>query len=390
MPFLNRIRLPFYVSRPQYPEDRNSYKFADGSQKLLSVTIGKVYEGETDLLPEWVHERLKIAISHDTINIESDRYLGGIMSEGDYDIEWNEFKDYPYAKAKFKVAVTPFAALNSNCKSCAEASQLNLIDDSFAEQIDQSTTYELDVFGNDTISCSPFSVSITYINSIYVASATINPTTGVLSLTTKPLFFQRNTVKLITYRVTCSNDSYDEADVYANMEGTPVSCLEPVNPRTQILTDDTATIQWDDPSPAPAEGFEWRLAEAAAPTVYIDEGTTLVSQQALPTTGNFLEPATNYIFSVRSKCGTDDYSEWVTLNFRTDAIANTCGRYRLTYFDEFTNQDYKDIQYMNCSGNVATIRLHSFKPRTVCALQTSAGNPVSIIGADDVLYLRPC
>lgn len=385
MPFLNRIRLPLMIGKVQYPDERNVFRLADGTKKVQSVVIRKVYTGVTDYLPEWVHQRLKIALSHDTVNIESDKYLGGVSIEGEYEIEWQDFKDYPYAQANFKVEVTPFDFSNSNCQSCEEATQLSLVDDHFTSELDQDTEYTIDIFENDTINCSPITVTITYQNPIFIASATIDENTGILTIVTKPLFVQRNTEKILTYRVACSNGGYDEADVYADLVGSETACLEPTGLNVSALDYNAAAVSWSAPSPAPAEGYEWQIAEADSPAVIIDSGTVM----ALTASTESLEPSTDYIFSVRSKCGSTDFSQWVNQTLRTTTVEESCGRYTVEVFGDDPRAG-KDITYIACNNKVSTTHVFPFRPRTICAFQSTPGTPVSIIGADQITYIEPC
>lgn len=390
MPFANRIRLPFYLSKPQFPDTRNVFKRADGSIQVLSINISKVYEVETDYLPEWVHQCLKIAISHDHINIEDNNMMIGAASEGEYEIDWSEFLNYPYAQSKFKLAVTPFNFSNSNCQTCTSISQVVLVDDSFPDVIEESTDYEISVLDNDTVMCEPYTCSLVYTNAQYVLSASIDPVTGVISFTTRPLFFQHNSIKLFTYRVTCANGSYDEADVIANLTGSQeTTCLEPLNLTATGVQDDSATFTWDDPTPAPAE-YDWQLAKAATPLIIIDSGTITGNTVSVPDTGGPLDPSTEYVFSLRSNCGGSDTSDWVSVHFFTESSENACGSYKITYFGGGTFTQHKDVSYIACNGSIATIRLQAFKPRAICALENSPENPVSIIGASSIEYMQPC
>src|ERR1700749_4669286 len=102
MRFSNRIRLPFKLHKPQFLEDANRYRKANGVTVTLSVVVRKVYEGLTDSIPEKLHERLKIALVHDSVQVEGDKYVGVITQEGDYQIEWQDFLSYPLAQGKFK------------------------------------------------------------------------------------------------------------------------------------------------------------------------------------------------------------------------------------------------------------------------------------------------
>lgn len=387
MPYKNRIRLPFYLRRPQFPDERNVFRFADGSTKVQAVVIRKTYEGITGYMPEWVHQRLKFALSHDQVTIEGDRYLGGVVIDDDYNIDWPEFMDMPYAQANFKVQVSPFNATNSNCQSCDEASQLQLVQDNLPATLEQNTTYEFNVFENDRIDCSPFTVSISFFNPFFVASVSITQA-GDVSLTTKPLFYPKNGVLLAQYRVTCPNGNYDEVGIYGNVTGDDEGCLEPTNLRATGMEVTSAQIAWDAPSPAPDDGYEWKLALASSPAAIIDSGSTIGNAITLPVESDPLDPATEYIFSVRAKCDDELFSDWVNLEFTTSAQEMICGKYRVTIFDGYG--PFKDVTYIGCNGMTATIRLTPFVPRTICALQDGPHQPVSIVGADEVLFLRPC
>src|SRR5687768_3265995 len=98
MAFRNRVRLPIKLHKPQFVEESDKYRKANGASVVLSVVIRKIYEGQTDSLPEKLHERLKIALRHDTVIIEGDKYAGAIVQDGSYDIEWIDFLSKPIAQ----------------------------------------------------------------------------------------------------------------------------------------------------------------------------------------------------------------------------------------------------------------------------------------------------
>lgn len=75
MPYKNRIRLPIMFTKPQFPTERNVFRLADGSSKVLSVIIRNTFEGSTDQLPEDWHRKLVVAMSHDEITIENERLM---------------------------------------------------------------------------------------------------------------------------------------------------------------------------------------------------------------------------------------------------------------------------------------------------------------------------
>lgn len=385
MPFVNRIRLPFYLSRPQYPDDRTIFRRADGTTKTLSAVVRKTYEGETDQLPEKIHERLKIALLHDTVNIEGDRYVGGVSVDGDYTIDWQRFLDFPLAKAEFRVQVTPFDFSNSNCQTCEEASQLNLVDDTFPDPLDEDTEYTINVFSNDDICCSPITAEITAINADFIESATIDPLSGIVTLQTKTPLEIANGVNLLTYRVTCPNGGYDEADVFADINGSIEACLAPVNLQVTDITSDSATATWEAPSPAPSNGYVWQLYNADTMAL-VDSGAT--GGLTVDLTG--LDEDVDYIFYVAGDCG-DEQSNNVSTEFSTEISSEGCGRYRLFWNDGTGIRGNSTTAfYIDCNGDSQEITVFNLGFHMICALENSPGDPVHIAGVTSVTYMAPC
>ncbi len=115
---VNKVRLPLYLTRPQFPEEFSAYYKSDGTRKTTKAVTRKEYEGFTDMFPEAWHEKLTLALSHDNVSIESKNYSGGISKNGSYEIEWPEFMDYLRAPAKFKVFASPYNQRNTNCAIC--------------------------------------------------------------------------------------------------------------------------------------------------------------------------------------------------------------------------------------------------------------------------------
>jgi hypothetical protein len=114
----NRVRLPFYLRKPQFQDEETVYYKSNGARKLIKSTTRKLYEAFTELLTEQWHEKLKLALSHDNVDIKSEKYTGGISKDGSYEIDWPEFMNFLSASAKFKVIVTPYNQRNSNCADC--------------------------------------------------------------------------------------------------------------------------------------------------------------------------------------------------------------------------------------------------------------------------------
>src|SRR5882672_301914 len=228
MPFHNRVRLPLNLFAAQFGATKSQYVKADGTIKVLSNQLKKTYNLKTDWIPEMWHQRLMIALSHDTVTIEGEKYFGGVALDGVYQIDWDEIFRTPVAPAGVQVAVTPFDESSNNCMSCDEAGQLQLEDDIFPAPLEEGESTDIDVPANDSICCNPVTFSITSFNTDYVASASID-SNGNVSFVMKTGLVSANGIKLLTYRATCFNGGYDEADLFGDVNGTIPGCLAPTN-----------------------------------------------------------------------------------------------------------------------------------------------------------------
>ena len=115
----NKIRLPFYLSKPQYKTDRSIYFKSTGAAKVTKSVTHKEYEGHTDHVPDEVHEKLNIALNHEVVFVDSGQYVGEVRISEDYEIKWPEVNDELDAPADFKVFATPYEASLNNCADCA-------------------------------------------------------------------------------------------------------------------------------------------------------------------------------------------------------------------------------------------------------------------------------
>lgn len=384
MAFTNRIRLPLQLHSAQFPTERTVFRKANGQSKTLSVTVRKNYELETDFMPEGWHQKLIIALSHDIVTLEGEKYLGEISQDGDYAIEWPEgVLHYPTAKAGVRVQVTPFDATNANCQTCQEATQLNLQDDTITGiygPLQEDTEYVWPLAENDSICCYPATFSITSFNTTYLAIASINETTGEITVQTKTGLTSGNHILLATYRVTCPNGGYDEADVYADIQGSIEGCLAPENLSVLSAEISSLSFDWDAPTPAPADGYYWELYAGDSPigvpinTGYTPETDT--EQIVVP------DPDAEYYFQVRSVCG-EDVSNWVSITVNTLAETGTCGEYTATY-NSGVNA-YAFITYEKCNGSgPLSLFIPYGSSRTFCMLQNSPGDPVSFSSSEIV------
>lgn len=388
MAFKNRIRLPFYVTRPQFPTESNTFRLANGSRKTLSSIIRKVFDGETDNLPRELHERLVIALKHDDVTIEGKYYLGGVSLEGDYDIDWNKFLDFPLAKAAFKLEVTPFDYSNDNCQTCEELSQVVCEDDDLGT-VDEDDTITVHVLENDSICCSPVVISLVTYNSDFLDSCIISGNDIIIHL--KPSLPDANSIILVTYRAECPNGSYDEANVIANINGTDPTpiCLAPTNPVLVSLDSDTsATFSWTAASPVPSCGYHWEVQRAITGEVLAsgDTANTTITATGLPSSESFLR------FYVRSNCCSlnSNFAGPIIFNLPPPSEGDACGQYQLYNNDFPTN--YAIVSYIDCNGNEQNIHVQGSTTNLICALQNSPGEPVSIYsnGEVEINYIGLC
>lgn len=374
MPFTNRVRLPLQLHSPQFPEERDVFRKANGATQTISVVVRKQYEMEVDWIPENWHQALKIALAHDEIILEGERYLGGISQDGDYNIEWQDSPlRYPTAKAAVKVQVTPFDATNSNCQTCAEATQLSLQDDiatGLYGGLEEDTDYTVDTADNDSICCYPSVFSLVSYNSDYLTSASIDPATGIFSFHTGTDLVSVNGLIIGTYRVTCPDGSYDEADITADINGSIEGCLAPSV--LAVFNEQTgeASFSWDES--VPGSNYYWEVYAGSLP-VGTPVATGSVTDDEVTVTG--LDADTDYYFQVRTVCETGN-SNFIGVVFSTIAETQTCGSYQLTNTD---TEPFTIVQYMQCNGNMSTPTPIFYQNSIfICALENSPGDPVVI------------
>uniref|UniRef100_UPI004049AD66 GEVED domain-containing protein n=1 Tax=Flavobacterium sp. TaxID=239 RepID=UPI004049AD66 len=115
-----------------------------------------------------------------------------------------------------------------------------------------------------------------------------------------------------TTPIACPSGISGETEDYTFTVVTAPSCLAPSALTSSILTSSTAAISWTAPTNAPANGYEYYVATSStAPTAgSVATGST----NAGITTANLsgLTANTTYYFWVRSNCGGDGVSSWVS------------------------------------------------------------------------------
>lgn len=383
-------------TNPQFPVERNIFRKADGSTAVLSMIIRNTFQGGTDQLPESWHRKLVVALSHDDVTVESERLLSDVVLDGDYEINWQDFLQYPIAPAKFNVQVTPFNATNSNCQTCEEISQVVLVDDSTTDVWDEGTTNIFpDVLtDNDSICCLPYTIELVYYNTLYFTSVTISED-GVLTATVIDPAPVLDNVFIARYRVTCANGQYDDADVYGNITGSDSSFCYPVVGGSLIYsstgTGTTANISWDPYFPPPP-AWIWELYNSADLGTLLQSGSVSFPDTQVVLTG--LTAGVLYTISVKSDCGGYDYSEAETLDFAITSFASsTCGQFRVDYIPSVDPLP-QSISYMDCAGVITNVILSVSQSTNFCMLITPGDTvPLFFVASSDdisINYLGLC
>lgn len=375
MPFKNRIRVPLVFRNTQFPIEEELFTKSNGDVENIFTIISKTYQGVTDQLPDFLHQRILVALTHDEVNIESDKFVGQIVKQGGYQIEWQNFLNYPLGVAEFTARVTPFNASNFNCATCNEYSQIDLENDSFYADLEEGETASLSVFDNDSICCNPFTAEITYWNSGYLAAIpTIDEETGEVTVTVKNPVSTGSNILIAKYRVTCENGQYDEANIYANINGSIETC-EPVGTiSSDAIFETEATIEWV-ASGSAVNQYNWALYLASDITTPVQTGST--TSLFVNLTG--LTPGTNYTFAVTVDClYNENDSTTETFDFSTQTVSGegSCGVFTF-YNDGFPSPASVPVSYFDCNGllqheNVGT-------NLTRCLLMNSPGNPTYLV-----------
>lgn len=390
MPFLNRIRIPLYLKTPQFPTEANRFRLSNGENKTLSVTIRKNYSLVTDYMSQTMHQRLVVALNHDNVSIEGDRYVGGVTVDGEYEITWPDFLDYPLGQAAVKIQVTPFDMTNDNCQTCEQASQLALVDDD-AGEIAEGAEGTVNVFSNDSICCFPIVAEIVSFNTTYLDDAVIN-TTGNVTLTVKNPVASVGSIIMATYRVTCPDGSYDEADVYASIAGSEPACEQPSGFEDVLFTDPfdgTADIEWTAPAVDPSGGYEWQLFEMQTPGTPVQTGTS--ADKTVTLTG--LQPGTDYGFYVRSVCAEGEFSPYTEFLFLTPTTGTgLCDNFTVTCDDGSPIASIYNYSYMDCDGNIQNYSIINLQTHAHCMMSDGFSQPLYFAGDPPVSYSfnAPC
>jgi len=371
--------------------ERNVFRLANGTTKVLSIVIRNTVEGRTDQIPEAWHRKLVVALAHDSVNIENERLLSAVVLDGDYQIDWQDFLQYPVAESNFKIQVTPFAATNSNCQTCEEFSQLSLVDDYSGQDWAEGETHDFPdvVTDNDNICCYNFTITLVSYNALYFSNVSLTAG-GVLTATVLTPVPNIDNVLIATYRVTCEDGSYDEADIYTNITGSSTACPPVSSIVEQQISESSVTMTWTPVAAAPAT-FYWELFLSSDLGTVIQSGTEAAGSSFVTLTG--LSTDLSYTFVLKVDCsgvGTD-FSSPVSNVFTLTTIPDeSCAEFNLTVIDPTT---LIGCTFMNCLGEVTDLTFNSTTSVNVCMLITPGTIiPVYYVGSPEITitYVNLC
>lgn len=115
--FFNQIRLPISLRKMQIIGKRTVFEKSNGISIKLAETLQQVYELDVEYMNKYQHEQLAIMLAHDTIEFfdESTTSWKGLVSTGDYKINWTNQPNWGYAPGSGTVKITPYYEKNTNC-----------------------------------------------------------------------------------------------------------------------------------------------------------------------------------------------------------------------------------------------------------------------------------
>jgi|694.fasta_scaffold117403_3 hypothetical protein len=116
----NIIRLPMWLSKPQYPKTGEYYERSNGTKQTLFARIERQYSVISDDMPEWWMKNLNIALSHDEVYVlPEDTAMNEIkvVATNDFEIQWPEMGTNAanWGRPVFELLETPFVEINNNC-----------------------------------------------------------------------------------------------------------------------------------------------------------------------------------------------------------------------------------------------------------------------------------
>lgn len=306
----NRIRLPFYLYKPQGVTDKSVYVRSDGSSQVTRSVTMQEWSGIVDYMPRDFHFALLLALESDLVFLWSEPYTGGFRCNNSYAIDWTDESEC-VAQANFKGNTTPYDARNTNCQVCADCPEiLNFVLggyfwDPIAHKLSFTFTYTMsDPQSGFVILEWKLSTDTVWQQSI---QANISP----INLLLDPGIYD---FRIIPQADNCLPD-YSE-QITGVGDDDPITCQPITGLIVYDITTGGATGQWNATTPTPPCLYDWELLAADGVTVvqsgigYWNPGTLIL--------GLFgLDPDTDYTLRVRANCCDGDYSTWSGTSFRT-------------------------------------------------------------------------
>jgi hypothetical protein len=325
--FKNKVRLPFYLSKPNWNDDETIYVRSDGSIKVTKSVTQKEYEGATDWMNEDFHEKFKIALSHDEVNVYSEKYTGGIRKNGKYEPNYEDTTMENLAPASFKVFATPYLVRNDNCEVCEDfvsetCGVVNGFDGLSSDNQDNTwkTTIASFTFSNTLVPGANQTIDILIRESgttnayISVGTVTVNHL-GVLTSTPNPFVIDNIPDAWGGVQIKTVNSCGPE---FIKILNSPNNCQDPTNlvlissvPSTINNNNLDITLNF-----TPAAGitqYNFELEDLIGQTIVFNGN---ISQNGNPST-IFLANITpsDYQYRIRSICGGGIFSGFISINF---------------------------------------------------------------------------
>jgi len=323
---VNRARIPMYLNRPQFQDDESVYVKSNGQRKLLKSVTRKEYQGQTEMLTDQWHDRIKYALSHDSVHIWGYHFTGGISKNGNYERDWPDFMDFEGSVGKFKVLASPYNWRNSNCEECQPYE-----DTPSEENTCNVVTSDVLIMDDDQVPGQNWRYSAIWNHSSQPnevlwsysvdGGATWQIIPNILDVEPIPLdqlHYDLGAAEKQDHmlRITpkCAN----------GIEGTPgignyvaednagcqaIDHIDIVN-----ITTTEAEFSWPKVTPTPAGGYDWRLYIMG---LLRDSGNTWNPGDPITLHLTGLTPGMHYSLRVRSHCSDDSVSEWRNKSFDT-------------------------------------------------------------------------
>ena len=341
--FFNKVRLPFYLHKPQYTVQEEIYTKSNGIRHVSKTIISEEWEGVVDWLHSDMHRKLNIALRHDVVYLMNLNYNFHFRLTGSYDIEWATIPRVKIGNGKFKGVNEDFYEMNNGCGQCEEGGQYLVANDDIPDNyFGDGDTFNVDVAANDIICCdNPVFelVNVDYSIIQWASLSTNGIFTGVLL---NPVPAGKKWVA--RYKVSC-NGSYAEADIYLNLKGTGgtgTGCQPPTNITATPVNIQATTVDmkitWTAPTPPPLFGYTGKLEiKNLGSWVFVGNfGTT----NTFFTFDN-LNRGSDYRIIMRSHCSEFDKSQDIYFEFSTPPVGaqEKSGLIKLTVQTERTTSN---------------------------------------------------